>query len=93
MEANALPGADYITVPQGTYSLTIGGANEDAAATGDLDITDDLDILGADERSTIIDGGGLDRVFEIFGPTVVGVSGLTLWSTRGRSQQTLRAGS
>jgi CSLREA domain-containing protein len=54
MEANALPGADTITLPAGTYILTIPGINEDAAATGDLDITADLTINGADTASTII---------------------------------------
>src|SRR5207253_7588365 len=37
--ANASPGADIITLPAGTYTLTIGGRGENAAATGDLDIT------------------------------------------------------
>src|SRR3712207_5688267 len=31
-------GADAIELPAGTYKLTIKGANEDLAATGDLDI-------------------------------------------------------
>src|ERR1700675_908151 len=34
-EANALSGADSITVPAGTYTLALLGAGEDAAATGD----------------------------------------------------------
>src|SRR5689334_20797495 len=37
--ANANAGADTITLSAGTYTLTLVGANEDAAATGDLDIT------------------------------------------------------
>ena len=36
--ANAATGADTITLPAGTYTLTRAGANEDAASTGDLDI-------------------------------------------------------
>src|SRR6185369_5960639 len=39
-EANASRGADTITLPAGTYTLTIAGRNEDAAAMGDLDIND-----------------------------------------------------
>src|SRR5207248_8380105 len=39
-EANAQRGADTITLPAGTYTLTIPGRNENAAATGDLDIND-----------------------------------------------------
>src|SRR5206468_8808141 len=65
MEANALPGNHTISVPTGTYRLTIAGADEDGAAAGDLDITNDLRIQGAGSASTIIDGGALDRVFQI----------------------------
>jgi CSLREA domain-containing protein len=67
-EANALPGADRIFVPGAVYTLTIPGAGEDCAATGDLDITDDLTIYGAGPEATIVDGGGLDRIFQILPP-------------------------
>src|SRR5437867_1778102 len=43
-ETNALAGADTVNVPSGTYPLSLTGANEDAANTGDLDITDDLEL-------------------------------------------------
>jgi CSLREA domain-containing protein len=66
MEANALVGADTITLPTGTYTISIAGTGEDAAETGDLDISDDLTINGAGADTTIIDGGGLDRVFQVF---------------------------
>src|SRR5512144_284336 len=36
--ANASGAADTINIPPGTYTLTIAGINENAAATGDLDI-------------------------------------------------------
>src|SRR4051794_5012307 len=39
MAANASPKADTILLPAGVYKLTLGGAGEDAAATGDLDVT------------------------------------------------------
>ena len=71
-------GADTITLPAGTYTLSIAGAGEDANATGDLDITDDLTIIGANARLTIIDGNGLDRVFEVFDGTTVHISDLTI---------------
>ena len=63
--ANAAAGPDTITVPPGTYTLTLAGAGEEAAATGDLDITDDVTIIGFDTRQTIIDGNAADRVFEL----------------------------
>src|SRR5262245_49893876 len=87
MEANALAGADTIQVPAGTYFLTIPGANEDAAQTGDLDITDDLTIVGADRDTTIINGGGLHRVFHVnwlgANPPTVSISNLPI--TNGRA--------
>jgi len=64
-EANFCNGADIINIPAGTYTLTIAGTGEEAAATGDLDITDDLTITGAGAAGTIIDGGVLDRVFDV----------------------------
>jgi len=69
-EANATAGADTIDLPPGTYTLTIPGTGEDLAATGDLDITDDLTIHGYSFGSAIIDGGGIDNVINIIGPTV-----------------------
>ncbi len=63
-ETNALAGTDIVDVPAGTYTLTIGGAGEDAAATGDLDITDDVKIDGASGIARI-DAAGIDRVFDI----------------------------
>jgi len=64
-EANLLAGADTITLPAGLFQLALTGPGEEAAATGDLDITSDLTITGAGATSTIIDGGGLDRVLDI----------------------------
>jgi len=65
MEANALPGAQTILVPSGTYRLTIPGQDEEGSRTGDLDITGDLTISGRGETQPIIDGGALDRVIHI----------------------------
>lgn len=65
MEANAAPGIDTINIPAGVYTLTITGANEDATLTGDLDVTEAVRINGDPTGQTIIDGGGLDRVFDV----------------------------
>ena len=65
--ANAVAGTDTITVPAGTYTLTLAGTGEDAANTGDLDITDDVVINGNAAAATIIDGNALDRVFDVLG--------------------------
>ncbi len=77
-ECAAGSGADTIILPAGIYTLTIGGSGEDLAATGDLDITGDLTISGAGAASTIIDGGGIDRVFQIIGAISVNISGVTV---------------
>ena len=76
-ETNALAGADIITLPAGTYTVTIAGA-EDAAAAGDLDVTDAVTINGAGALSTIVDGGALDRVFDLRGGAGTTLSGLTV---------------
>ena len=78
-EANANAGLDTIMVPGGTYLLTIAGQGEDGAATGDLDIKDDLTITGAGADSTILDGNGIDRIFDIFNSASrVAISSLTI---------------
>ena len=64
-EANAVVDENTIHIPAGTYQLTLTGADEDAAATGDLDVTASVDIIGAGAGSTIIDGMHSDRVFDI----------------------------
>jgi CSLREA domain-containing protein len=66
-EANALVGADTINLPAGIFFLTIAGAGEDAAISGDLDISDNVTIQGISEWQTIIGGNDLDRIFHILG--------------------------
>jgi hypothetical protein len=76
-ETNALPGVNAVFLPAGNYSLTIPGGSEDFGATGDLDITDELTIVGTGSSSVIINGNRLDRVFHILGvPT--NISGITI---------------
>ena len=77
-EANALAGGDTIVLPAGTYTLTIPGTGENGAATGDLDITGDLTITGAAAGTTIVDGGKIDRIFEIMPDVIVSISGVTI---------------
>lgn len=56
---------DIITLTGTSYELTIAGANEDAAATGDLDILDDTSIEQVDFAHVTFNGGGLDRIFDV----------------------------
>src|SRR4051794_3163596 len=63
LAANASPGVpDTINLPAGTYTLTRTGADEDSAATGDLDLWDDVTIRGAGAATTVVDGNLTDRV-------------------------------
>jgi VCBS repeat-containing protein len=84
MEANALPGADTINLPAGTYALSLAGSEENGARTGDLDITDGLTIVGAGAALTAVDATNLnDRVFDVRAggvgaPTTVSLQNLTI---------------
>jgi CSLREA domain-containing protein len=99
-ESDFSGGANIITVPAGTYTLTIGPFDDEfnllgaSTDSGDLDIADfssfglpqltSVTINGAGAGTTIIDGGGIDRVLDInnfaaFGGAVnVTLSGLTI---------------
>ena len=77
-EANALVGSNVIELAAGTYLLGIGGIDEDQSATGDLDIRDNLTIRGQGVGVTIIDGGALDRIFQIFAGITLNLENLTI---------------
>jgi hypothetical protein len=70
----AAPG-DTIVIPSGIITLTTFNF-EDGNATGDLDIHKDLTIQGAGVGLTIIAGG--ERLFDIFAPAIVSISGVTV---------------
>jgi len=71
-------GVDTILLPAGVYTLSIIGANENADATGDLDLTSDMTIHGAGADTTIIDGHQLDRVFDIQPLATILIASLTI---------------
>jgi len=82
--ANACAGAQTINLPAGGYTLTLAGAGEDANATGDLDITDDLTILGTGAPS--ISGENADRTIEVHSGATVELDLLIInngWSQMG----------
>ncbi len=82
-ETNSLPGDDEIVLSSVTYALDVHGAGEDGSATGDLDITESVTISGKGRGVTTIDGGGLDRIFDIHGAdTRVNIHDLTLQNGR-----------
>ncbi len=73
IQANSTPEDDTIQLTAGeTYNLTISGGEEDAAATGDLDIVGgggEITVISEGEEKATIDAGGetgiSDRVFHV----------------------------
>jgi CSLREA domain-containing protein len=88
MEANALAGNDTISLPQGTYNLTLSDSGgEDLAVDGDLDITavDTLDIIGQGTGAIINGNFGTsigsnveNRIFHIIGSGAVLLNNVTI---------------
>ncbi|MFN0277027.1 MAG: choice-of-anchor Q domain-containing protein [Pyrinomonadaceae bacterium] len=87
-EANALAGADIITLPAGTYTQSLAGADDDTNAAGDYDITGPLTINGAGAATTIIQAAATpntatQRVFQILaGGTAVTINAVTIENGR-----------
>jgi hypothetical protein len=67
-----------IRLPAGHFRLLIAGIGEEAAATGDLDLTKSVTIGGAGARSTVVDALGVDRVFDVGGGVTASLSDLTI---------------
>lgn len=66
--ANASPGPERIVLPASlSIALTRAGANDDANISGDLDISDDLEIVGAGPALTTLTQTAIDRVFHVIG--------------------------
>jgi predicted outer membrane repeat protein len=72
IDANASPNANTIVLPAGTYTLT------QAPFNGDLQLSGDLTIKGAGASATVVDGAGLDRVFQVLGGAKVVLTGITI---------------
>jgi CSLREA domain-containing protein len=71
-------GTDTVELPAGFYNLTLPGPGEEAGLTGDLDITQPVNIFGEGISETIINNLNLDRVFDLNTAGAVHISGLTL---------------
>ncbi|HWN41201.1 MAG TPA: choice-of-anchor Q domain-containing protein [Thermoanaerobaculia bacterium] len=76
--ANAAAGPDFIVLGPGIYTLGLAGAGEDLAATGDLDVNDDVTIVGRDAASTLINANNLDRAFDLAAGFRVEIVSLTV---------------
>jgi CSLREA domain-containing protein len=67
-QANQIAGFNEIELGAGTHLLSLLGAGDDVALTGDLDVDPPVLIRGAGPSLTSIDGNGIDRVFDIGSP-------------------------
>ncbi len=79
--AGSSVGADTINLSAGTYTLTLTGKNDDAALTGDLDLSGSVTIDGQGGTATMIDGNNTDGVFDTFSApagTTIALSDLTI---------------
>jgi CSLREA domain-containing protein len=65
MEANQHAGPHTIFLANGDYFLTLTGAGEDQATTGDLDIHQDITIINGTNTPPLIWGQFSDRVFDV----------------------------
>ncbi len=74
---NDAAAGDTITIPACTITLT-GAAGELNNASGDLNIVRNLVIRGAGAGLTIVDGGGIDRVFHVAGSVTAEISDMTM---------------
>jgi hypothetical protein len=78
---SGVAGLDTITIPAGmTITFALAGANENAALTGDLDITEDLIIQG---NGATVDGADLDRLFDVHPGATVTIYDLHLRNGNG----------
>jgi len=78
IRANTHAGADVILLPTGVFKITLDGANENANATGDFDVTDAVTIRGAGAGITVMDAQQKDRLFDVVGSFVVKFVDVTL---------------
>lgn len=78
-------GADVIRLPAGRYELTLVGSGEDDNQSGDFDILDDLEIVGAGAELTVLDGNWLDRVLHVPAGARLNLTELTLTGGRAPS--------
>ncbi len=90
MEANASAGPDFILVPNGEYILSQIG-EEDFAANGDLDITDEVSLINASSGFTI-NANGIDRVFHVLAGGVLNLTNATLTNGIANTATTFEGG-
>ncbi len=76
--ANQDPGSTAVIVGAGVFLLTRAGRSEDAALTGDLDVTSPIELMGSGATETILDGNQLDRVVHVLASGSAEIAGVTV---------------
>jgi len=82
--ADNVGGASTITLPAGTFVLTVPSTGAGNASTGDLDVTDTgdnvaLTVNGVGASSTVINANHIDRAFAVDAPgDSLSISGVTI---------------
>ena len=106
LEANATAGTDTISIPAGTFTLTLPRvANDFSGQHGTLEITDSVNFVGAGQATTIIQGGALadlsdsvDKVMSfnedisVVTSATVSLSNLTIQHGRNRGNVNIQDG-
>ena len=76
-EANAMLGVDLILLPDGVVSLSLAG-EEDASLSGDLDVTETVEVRGEGVERSVVDCGGVTAFMEIVAGVSVVLSRVTV---------------
>ncbi len=74
-QANTNPDENTLVLEPQTYTLSLTGVDEDAAATGDLDVAGTLTIIG---NGATIDAASLDRVFDVAAGATLNLQDVTI---------------
>ncbi len=78
MEANALAGPQTIALGNKVYAFTQDAAVSPDSGYGDLDVEEDLTIIGNGPDRTFINASNISRHFDIFNSATLTLEGLTL---------------
>lgn len=77
-EANASDVGNTVQIPSGNYTLSIPPEGENFAQSGSLFLTGEITISGQNFTDTVIDGGGIDRVFQVSRGSTIDLSDVTI---------------